>query len=69
MSSDTFRIKWSELESNVLLYFNKLSADDVLSIAGDADKLMSILHTRYGYNDEQAQDAWDRFVRRYGRAS
>jgi hypothetical protein len=68
MSSDMFRGKWNELESSILLYFSKLSADDVATIAGDADKLMSILHLRYGYNDEQAQDAWDRFVRRYGRA-
>jgi uncharacterized protein YjbJ (UPF0337 family) len=68
MSSDMFQGKWHELESNIQLYFDKLSAEDVATIAGDGDKLISILHTRYGYNDEQAQDAWDRFMRRYGRA-
>ncbi len=68
MSSDLFRAKWNELESKIQLHFDKLSAEDVLEIAGDDDKLMRILHTRYGYNDEQAQDAWDRFVRRYGRS-
>jgi hypothetical protein len=67
VSSDLFRAKWNELESKIQLHFDKLSAEDVLEIAGDDDKLMRILHTCYGYNDEQAQDAWDRFVRRYGR--
>lgn len=68
MEANLFREKWTELESNVLFYFNKLTADDVATIAGSEDRLMDILHMRYGYSDEQGQDAWDRFVRKYRRA-
>lgn len=66
MSEDIFQGNWGTLELNLQLFFQKLSADDVTAIAGDSDKLLSILHARYGYSDEQAQDAWDRFMRRYG---
>jgi hypothetical protein len=67
LNEEIFQGKWSELEQNLQLFFNKLSTEDVRAIAGDGDKLASILHARYGYSDEQAQDAWDRFIRRYGR--
>lgn len=67
MSEDIFQGKWSQLQENFHLHFAKLSADDVIAIAGDGDQLASILHARYGYSDEQSQDAWDRFMRKYGR--
>ena len=67
MNNDLFQGKWSELAADLGIFFNKLSADDLAAIAGDGDKFLSLLHTRYGYSDEQAQDAWDRFMRKYGR--
>lgn len=66
MQEDLFQGKWQELQGKLQLFFNKLSDEDVIAIAGDGDKLVHLLHVRYGYRDEQAQDAWDRFMRRYG---
>lgn len=66
MKNDLFQGQWHELAGKLQLYFNKLSDDDITAVAGDGDKLVDLLHTRYGYSDEQAQDAWDRFMRRYG---
>ena len=67
MNDDMFLGKWSELAGHLCQFFDKLSDEDVAAVAGNGDKLMSILHAHYGYSDEQAQDAWDRFIRRYGR--
>ena len=67
LNNDIFLGKWSDLSANLRHFFDKLSDEDVAAIAGESDKLMSMLQAHYGYCDEQAQDAWDRFMRRYGR--
>ena len=65
MNSDTLQGQWKQLRGTVKEAFGKLTDDDLLQADGNADKMLGVLQTRYGYTKEQAQTEWDKFSSKY----
>lgn len=56
---------WAEVRANVVKHFSQLTDDDLKLVDQNNSKLMDILHDRYGYNHNQAQQEWERFMQTY----
>ena len=57
------RNRWQELTGAVRKRWSALTEDDVLSVRGNAERLIDVLQTRYGMAREEAikeLSAWSR---------
>jgi len=63
MTERQARNRWQELTGAVRDRWSALSEDDVLSVRGNAERLITLLQTRYGFaRDEAIRElaAWSR---------
>jgi uncharacterized protein YjbJ (UPF0337 family) len=65
MNEDIFKGNWKRLSGQVRVWWGKLTDDDLEQIAGNKDKLVGALQTRYGYSREQAEREVDTRMRDY----
>ena len=61
MNEDILKGKWLQVRGDVKKMWGKLTDDDLTQIDGNKDKLIGFLQERYGYNRQQAYQAFDRF--------
>ena len=57
------KTRWQELTGAVRARWTALTEDDVLSVRGNTERLISLLQTRYGFAREEAikeLTAWSR---------
>ena len=54
--------QWNEVKGSVRAKYNKLTEDDVRTIAGKKDHFISKLQERYGMSREQAQKDAESFL-------
>ena len=62
MNEDILKGKWHEIKGDVKKTWGKLTDDDMMVINGESEKLLGILQTKYGYQKEEAQKEFDRFI-------
>jgi uncharacterized protein YjbJ (UPF0337 family) len=55
---------WNEASDKIKLTWGKLSDDDITMIAGQRDQFVRLLQERYGYVQENAENAVDQFAER-----
>ena len=65
MNQDVLKGKWMQLKGEVRTQWGKLTNDDLDQIEGNTEKLVGKLQERYGYAREQAQEEYDRWMKRY----
>jgi uncharacterized protein YjbJ (UPF0337 family) len=62
MNEDILKGQWHELKGGIKAKWGKLTDDDLTVVNGQAEKLMGILQTRYGYSREEAKKEYDSFI-------
>ncbi len=65
MNATEMKGKWNQLKGQVKMEWAKLTDDDLLEVAGRQDKLVGKLQERYGYDEERAKAAVERFCDNY----
>ena len=55
MNSDTLKGQWHQLKGEVKTQWGKLTDSDLDQIAGQSEKLIGVIQTRYGYAREKAE--------------
>ena len=55
MSPAIFEAKWKQMRDQITGWWDKLSDNDVDTIAGRSDRLISLLQEKYGYTSLQAE--------------
>ena len=55
MNSDTLKGQWHQLKGEVKTQWGKLTDSDLDQIAGQSEKLIGTIQTRYGYAREKAE--------------
>jgi uncharacterized protein YjbJ (UPF0337 family) len=55
MNSDTLKGQWHQLKGEVKTQWGKLTDSDMDQIAGQSEKLIGAIQTRYGYARERAE--------------
>ncbi len=66
MNEDIIKGKWKQLKGLVREKWAKLTDSDYEEIAGNKDKLIGRLQTRYGYGRDQAEREVRDFENRQG---
>ncbi len=64
MNWDQIKNNWNEVSDKIKLTWGKLSEDDITAIAGQRDQFARLLQERYGYEQENAENAVDQFAQR-----
>jgi uncharacterized protein YjbJ (UPF0337 family) len=64
MNWDQIKNNWTEVSDRIKLTWGKLSEDDITTIAGQRDQFARLLQERYGYEQENAENAVDQFAKR-----
>lgn len=64
MNEDILKGKWGEIKGEVKKQWGKLTDDDLMVISGEKDKLVGILHTKYGYGQDKAEEEYKLFIER-----
>ena len=64
MNWDQIKNNWNEVSDKIKLTWGKLSEDDITAIAGQRDQFACLLQERYGYEQENAENAVDQFAKR-----
>jgi len=62
MNEDILKGRWHELKGGIKAKWGKLTDDDLATVDGQAEKLMGILQTKYGYAKEKAKEEYDKFI-------
>ena len=55
MNSDTLKGQWHQVKGEVKTQWGKLTDSDLDQIAGQSEKLIGAIQTRYGYAREKAE--------------
>jgi uncharacterized protein YjbJ (UPF0337 family) len=55
---------WQRMRGDVRNAFDRLSDADLDYIEGDQDRMLGRLRERYGYDQSQAEEAWNSFMNR-----
>jgi uncharacterized protein YjbJ (UPF0337 family) len=58
------RNEWQRMRGDVRNAFDRLNDDDLDYIEGDQDRMLGRLRERYGYDQSQAEEAWNSFMNR-----
>lgn len=64
MNEEMFKGKWGEIKGEVKKQWGKLTDDDIMVIAGEKDKLVGALYTKYGYEKDKAEEEYKLFMER-----
>jgi uncharacterized protein YjbJ (UPF0337 family) len=64
MNWNQIKDNWNEVSDKIKLTWGKLSEDDITTIAGQRDQFARLLQERYGYEQENAENAVDQFAQR-----
>ena len=62
MNWDQIKSNWKEVSDKIKLTWGKLSEDDLIAIAGQRDRLASLLQQKYAYAKVDAENKVDRFA-------
>ena len=62
MNEDILKGKWHEIQGDVKKTWGKLTDNDMTVIAGESEKLLGILQTKYGYEKERAKKEYEDFI-------
>ena len=62
MKANELETQWNEVKASVRQKYNKLTDDDLRTIAGKKDQFVAKLQERYGMSHEEAQKDFDTFV-------
>lgn len=62
MNEDILKGKWKEVQGEVKKQWGQLTDDDMLTIAGEKDKLLGLLQTKYGYAKDKAEVEYNSFM-------
>ncbi|MCE5201081.1 MAG: CsbD family protein [Synergistaceae bacterium] len=65
MNEDILKGKWKEIQGEVKKQWGKLTDDDLTVIAGEKDKLVGLLQTKYGYEKDRAQKEYKEFLEKH----
>ena len=60
MNDDIMKGNWKQMRGQIREWWGKLTDDDFEQIAGQKDKLIGALQTKYGYSREQAAEEVNR---------
>jgi uncharacterized protein YjbJ (UPF0337 family) len=63
--TDRIQAKWDDVKGDILKAFGRLTEDDLTEAAGEREKLVSKLMTRYQLTREQAEQrlfTWERSI-------
>lgn len=63
--ADRIQAKWNDVKGDVLKAFGRLTEDDLTEAAGDREKILAKLMTRYQLTREQAEQrlfTWERSI-------
>ncbi len=55
MNKDIFKGKTKQWTGDLKSWWSRLSDDDIKKIGGSKDKLIDMLHERYGYSRDKAR--------------
>lgn len=61
--TDILRGRWHEVKDGVKDRWDQLTEDDLASMSGNQDELVSLLQLRYGYTMDQAEDEINKWLR------
>jgi uncharacterized protein YjbJ (UPF0337 family) len=64
MNWDQIKGDWKQLRAKLKEKWNKLTDEDLATIAGKRDHLISLLQERYEFKKEQAELELDQFIHR-----
>jgi len=62
MNEDILKGKWHEMLGEVKKRWGKLTDDDLTVIAGEREKLLGLLQTKYGYTKDKAEKEYGAFI-------
>ena len=65
MNQDILAGQWQQIRGQVRQWWGKLTDKDVERIAGQQDKLVSLLQEKYGYTRERAEEEINRRLREF----
>jgi uncharacterized protein YjbJ (UPF0337 family) len=63
MNWDEIKDNWKQVSDQIRLAWGRLSDEDPTSIAGERDRLASLIQQRYGYEKENAETTVDQFAK------
>jgi uncharacterized protein YjbJ (UPF0337 family) len=62
MNEDILKGKWNEMKGEVKKKWGKLTDDDLMVIAGEKEKMVGVLQTKYGYAKDNAEKEYKEFI-------
>jgi len=62
MNNYILKGKWHELKGEVKARWGQLTDDDLTEVAGESEKLLGVLQTRYGYDRDKANNEYKDFI-------
>ena len=65
MNKDILKGQWKEIKGQIPVWWGRLTDDDVERIAGQWDKLVSLLQEKYGYTRTYAEEEINSRLREY----
>ena len=66
---DLLKLRWVQIRAMIQRQWGHLTEDELDSVAGDYDKLVSVLQEKYGYSPERAAEEVQQCVSPYERAT
>jgi len=60
MNEDILAGQWKEMRGELKSWWGRLTNDDFEWIGGQKDKLIGLIHEKYGYTRDQARDEMER---------
>jgi uncharacterized protein YjbJ (UPF0337 family) len=65
MDKDILKGQWNQIKGQIPVWWGRLTDDDVERIAGQWDKLVSLLQEKYGYTRTYAEEEINSRLREY----
>ena len=65
MNEDVFAGQWKQMRGELKTWWGRLADDDFDQIGGQKDKLIGLVHERYGYARGDAEEEVDRRLKEY----
>ncbi len=65
MNRDIVRSKWAEMSGEIKEHWGKISDYDLTDVNGDPERLLELLHRRYGVSGRWAKEELDDFLGKY----
>ena len=62
MNWDQIKCNWQQVSDKIKITWGKLSEDDLVTVAGNRERLAGLLQQRYGYTEVLAETKVDNFA-------